>query len=67
MNVVDPEVRYWEGRVACSICHHGKWGNETPLVRSVVPIDVGLDHPIVPLECPACGNMTLEPYDEDAE
>ena len=43
-------THFWQGPLACAICGH-QW-------RGVVEIAIAHDTPIVPLECPDCGNMT---------
>src|SRR6185312_12792514 len=56
-HAVDPDTHWWEGPTECGVCGKGTDGR----LRSVVPIPVGHAQPILPLEFPACGWMTLRP------
>lgn len=67
MSVAEPGIVWWQGPTACSICGYGTPGHAVPYVQSVVPIPEGQDMPVVPLECPGCGNRTLNPIDDDED
>lgn len=58
-----PGVVWWQGPVECDVCGYGKDGR----ARSVVPIPAGTTHPIIPLECGGCRNMTLHPKEPKNE
>lgn len=57
-DAVIPGIRWWEGPTSCAICG---WRG-----RSVIPIAEEHEHPVVPMECPDCGHMTLAPNDEES-
>jgi hypothetical protein len=47
-----PGVAWWQGPTACPLCGwHG---------RSVIPIEAGQPGPVMAMECPGCGNRTLQ-------
>ena len=48
-----PVECWWQGTAACAICNHS-W-------QAVMEIEPGQVEPIVPLECPECGNITGHP------
>lgn len=48
----DPDYKWWEGKVKCSICGHKQ--------RSRIEIPKDADEPIVSLECAECHNMTCQ-------
>lgn len=54
-DAVHPDIYWWQGPTGCSICG---WNG-----RSVIPIGREHDAPIVPMECPGCRNMTLNPIE----
>jgi hypothetical protein len=49
----DPETHWWRGTVECGICEHEH--------TAVIEISTEHEEPIVPMECPSCGNMASNP------
>lgn len=46
----DEDSHWWQGKVRCGLCDHTWTG--------VVEIPKEYREPIVPMECPECGNMS---------
>lgn len=54
---VETGMKYWTGPCQCSLC-----GHETVVV---IEIAEDLEEPIVPMECGACGNQSMQVKEEE--